>query len=152
MLDVIIAVREPGRLKPDWSGRFELPEIPAVGSYITINRPGEAAPWGEEMIVKKIWWMLFNPNAAKADGGREPRGQVKQIVVVCEAALGPFSTKAWRKAHEGRSGVQTFEVSRFSWKPDRDAESQTALARKLMGWPGVSKFGKKLGPVDGGKS
>lgn len=150
MLDVIIAVREPGRLKPDWSSRFLLPEIPEIGSYITINRPGESAPWGEDMVVKKVWWMLFNPNGNSTENSPDHVGTVKQIIVLCEAALGPFSTKSWRNAHEGRTGVQTFEVARFAWEQERDSGVQSQLAKKLMHWPDAPKRGKP-GPKGGGK-
>jgi hypothetical protein len=139
MLEVIIAVREPGRLKPDTSARFELPEIPAIGSYITVNRPGESAPWGEEMIVKKIWWILHSPSGSTVEDSPEHIGTAKQIIVLCEAAIGPFSTKSWRRAHEGRPGVQAFEVSRFSWEPEQDPGIRSRLAMELIDWADGSK-------------
>ncbi|UQR60248.1 hypothetical protein LRP30_24845 [Bradyrhizobium sp. C-145] len=36
---VVIVVREVGKLNPEYSLEFELPEIPTIGSYISINRP-----------------------------------------------------------------------------------------------------------------
>ncbi len=38
MVNVILVVREPGNLKPEYSLEFELPEVPAIGSYISIQR------------------------------------------------------------------------------------------------------------------
>ena len=41
---VIVIVRESGRLKPDYSLEFDLPDIPAVGSYLSIQRPDKPRP------------------------------------------------------------------------------------------------------------
>ncbi|HEY2178308.1 MAG TPA: hypothetical protein VGH15_06975 [Caulobacteraceae bacterium] len=138
MVEVIIAVREPGRMKPDWLAPFDLPEIPAVGSYITINHPGERAPWGEEMVVKRIWWQLFSPLTGEQNGEptttAEARGSVRQIIVLCEAAVGPYSTKGWRRAHEGKTGIHAFEVSRFAWESGKESPIQSRIAKRLMQW------------------
>jgi len=48
-LHVIIVVREEGRLKLDYSLEFEVPEVPAVGSYISIRRQDKREPWGEDL-------------------------------------------------------------------------------------------------------
>jgi hypothetical protein len=47
MVKITLMVRELGGLKPDFSLEFELPEAPAVGSYISIQRPEHKAEWGK---------------------------------------------------------------------------------------------------------
>jgi|GEM_PF-4143095 len=42
---VVIVVREVGKLNPEYSLEFELPEIPTIGSYISINRPDNPDPY-----------------------------------------------------------------------------------------------------------
>jgi hypothetical protein len=39
MTRVIIIVREAGKLKPDYSLDFDLPEVPQVGAYVSMHRP-----------------------------------------------------------------------------------------------------------------
>ncbi len=46
MVQIVVVVREPDRLKPDYSLRFDLPEIPKTGSYILIQRPDLPEPFG----------------------------------------------------------------------------------------------------------
>ncbi len=47
MVKINLVVRELGKLKPDYSLDFELPEVPAIGSYISIQRPDHPEPfWG----------------------------------------------------------------------------------------------------------
>jgi hypothetical protein len=115
MVDVIIVVREVGRLKPDYSLKFDLPEVPAVGSYVSINRPDVRDPLGEDMIVRKVWWRLFHPvtDGVVDEDQAERAGVVKEIFVECEPALGPYSSSSWQRALKGRRGVEEFEVERF---------------------------------------
>jgi hypothetical protein len=122
MTEVIIVVREPGRLKPDFSLKFDLPEIPAVGSYISINRPDERDPLGEDMIVRKVWWRLFHPIIAGLVSGAEAEraGTVKEIFVECDPAIGPYSTASWRRGLKGRDRVEEFEVSRRRFTDPED--------------------------------
>jgi hypothetical protein len=61
MVQINLVVRELGRLKPDYSLDFELPEVPAVGSYISIQRLDHPEPYGEDVIVRKVWWRLKHP-------------------------------------------------------------------------------------------
>jgi hypothetical protein len=44
MVKINLVVRELGKLKPDYSLDFELPEVPAIGSYISIQRPDHPEP------------------------------------------------------------------------------------------------------------
>ena len=55
MVKINLVVRELGKLKPDYSLDFELPEVPAVGSYVSIQRPDKPKPYGEDVIVRKVW-------------------------------------------------------------------------------------------------
>jgi hypothetical protein len=116
MVDVVLVVRELGKLKPDYSLHFSLPEVPAVGSYISINRPDHRDPYGEDVIVRQVWWRLFHPITAGVVSGpaAERAGQVKEIFVECEIAMGPYASGEWRRSYEGRPGVEEFEVSRLS--------------------------------------
>jgi hypothetical protein len=54
--DATAAVSGCLRLKPDFALDFDLPEIPTVGSYISIQRPEHEAEWGEDVVVRKVWW------------------------------------------------------------------------------------------------
>jgi hypothetical protein len=64
MVRVNVVVREAGRLKPDYSLDFELPEVPKVGSYISIQRPDKPEPYGEDLIVRQVWWRLWHPETS----------------------------------------------------------------------------------------
>jgi hypothetical protein len=44
MVKVHIVIRQIGRLKPDYSLDFELPEVPRIGDYISIHRPDRPEP------------------------------------------------------------------------------------------------------------
>jgi hypothetical protein len=114
VVEVFVIVRGVGRLKPDYSLKFELPEVPAIGSYISINRPDVMVPLGEDLIVKQVWWRLFHPvTGAHADDKEEDRaGSLIEIMVECDIAIGPYASESWRKSYEGRPGVVEFEVER----------------------------------------
>jgi hypothetical protein len=113
LVEVVIVVREVGRANPEYSLKFDLPEIPAVGSYISINRPDHRDPLGEDLVVRKVWWRLFHPITAgyARDGEAERAGEVKEIFVECDKALGPYASDDWRTSVEGRE-VERFEVER----------------------------------------
>ena len=38
MLKIVLVIREAGRLKPDYSLQVEVPELPRVGDYISVQR------------------------------------------------------------------------------------------------------------------
>ena len=55
MTRVRIVVREVGRKKPDYSLDFDLPEIPKIGSYISIRRPDTPEGYDDEdLIVRQV--------------------------------------------------------------------------------------------------
>jgi hypothetical protein len=125
---VIIVVREIGHLKPDYSLSFDLPSVPGVGSYLSIQRPDTPKPFGEDLVVRRVWWRLTHPETAGfATGGKEKIGSVEEIYVECDPALGPWSSDHWHdmmKAAEARGiKVEEFEVERLSYR-QRDIEQK----------------------------
>jgi len=61
MTRITVVNREVEKLNPEYSLEFDIPEIPKPGSYISIHRPDEPEPYGEDMIVEKVWWRLEHP-------------------------------------------------------------------------------------------
>jgi hypothetical protein len=126
MTRVIIMVREPGKLKPDYSLQFELPEVPRVGSYISICRPDTVGPFGEDMIVRQVWWRLSTSvTASFVSKNEEKVGRTIEIFVECEPALGPYSSDRWRRDMEGARNrgieIEDFDLARFSVR-EKDIE------------------------------
>jgi hypothetical protein len=82
MTQVTVVIREVGRLNPDYSLEFELPEVPKVGSYISVHRPDNPEPYSEDMIVKEVGWRLEHPETRAATSGDEPLkiGSLKEIL------------------------------------------------------------------------
>jgi hypothetical protein len=124
MTRVTVVVREVGRLNPDYSLAFELPEVPAVGSYISIHRPDNPEPYSEDMIVKEVWWRLEHPETRSSTSGDEPQkvGSLKEIFVECVQATSPYSADRWRDKLEQRrehgADVPEFDVARVSVRQD----------------------------------
>jgi len=118
MVKITLMVRELGGLKPDFSLQFELPEVPAVGSYISVQRPEHEAEWGEDVIVRKIWWRLRHPETAAVASPPLKVGAVREIVVECEVATSPWSSDRWLKSAEFARArgvhVGAFEVARLN--------------------------------------
>lgn len=125
MPQVIIVVRETGRLKPEYSLPFELPEVPAVGAYISITRP-DSKLHSEDLVVRKVWWRLHTPEEGLGTG--EPKvGRLTEVMVECDAAVGPYSRDRWRDGLEAARSrgieVETFEIERFSVRQDQLGEN-----------------------------
>ena len=118
MVKVNVIVRELGRLKPDYSLDFELPEVPAIGSYISVQRPDKHEPFGEDLIVRKVWWRLKHPETAGFGSQPAKIGSLTEIFVECDPALSPYSSDDWRRLAEGAKSrgveVEDFEVARVS--------------------------------------
>ena len=124
MVTIEIKVRDPESGIPDWSLQFELPEIPRVGDYISIQRPEHRSEWGEDLIVRHVWWRLrhsetrtqYSPDEAKLGG-------VREVIVECDPAIGPWSSDRWRdslkSARERGATVEDFDVKRLSVREDR---------------------------------
>jgi hypothetical protein len=124
MMRVVLVVREVGRLNPEYSLDFELPEVPAVGTYISIHRPDKPHPYGEDMIVEKVWWQLKHPETRAFAFGDEPKkiGSLNEIVIECVQATGPYSSDRWRdmlEAHRERGAeIPAFEIARVQVRQD----------------------------------
>jgi hypothetical protein len=122
MTRVTIVVREVGRLKPDYSIDFDLPEIPRPGDYVSIQRPDQPEPYGEDMIVDKVWWRLNHPETGGFASGPQKIGGLTEIIVECVQAIGPHSSDRWRDTLTGKRengiDVPEFEVARFSVRRD----------------------------------
>jgi hypothetical protein len=119
MVKINLVVREPAKFKPDYFLDFELPEVPSIGSYISIHRPDKPEPYGEDVVVKKVWWRLEHPEimgSHHADAGKI--GSLIEIFVECDIALGPYASDAWREWAAGAKArgatVDKFEVARAS--------------------------------------
>jgi hypothetical protein len=114
-----IVIRELGKTKPDYSLVFDLPEIPRVGDYISIHRPNKPEPYGEDLIVRYVWWRLEHPETRSVvTAGTERTGGLKEIFVECDPAVGPHSSDDWRDSLEAArdrgATVEEFKVSRLS--------------------------------------
>jgi hypothetical protein len=117
MVKLNLVVRELGSLTPDYSLDFELPEVPAVGSYVSIQRPDKREPYGEDVIVRKVWWRLKHPETAPVTS--VPKiGSLHEIFLECDVAIGPYASDHWRKLAEAAkshgANVEEFEVARYS--------------------------------------
>jgi hypothetical protein len=123
MVRFTVVVREPGRLKPDYSLEFVAAELPREGDYLSVQRPDHERPFGEDMIVAKVWWRLSHPETEPVTLERGPAGTVDEIIVECVPAVGPWSSDRWRDSL-GRAGAPAFEVSRLSIR-----ESEIEAAR-----------------------
>jgi hypothetical protein len=118
MVKINLMVRELGGLEPDFSLDFELPEVPAVGSYISIQRPEHEAEWGEDVIVRKVWWRLKHPEMAAHASNPPKLGTVHEIFVECDVATSRWSSDRWLKSAEAARArgvnVEAFEVARLN--------------------------------------
>jgi hypothetical protein len=117
MLKVTVVVREVGTLKPDYSLDFNLPELPKVGDYISVHRPDKPEPYGEDMIVRQVWWRLEHPETGGYSSGQPKTGHVNEIFVECAPAIGPYSSDHWRdmlERHRAHREVPELKVARMS--------------------------------------
>ncbi|QND50800.1 hypothetical protein HB779_02030 [Phyllobacterium sp. 628] len=115
-MKITVVIREVGKLQPDYSLDFDLPEVPRTGEYISIQRPDKREPFGEDVIVRNVWWRLTHPETAGF--ASEPKiGKVQEIIVECEPALSPYSSDAWKKlligARDRGHTVEDMTVERF---------------------------------------
>ncbi|HVW74762.1 MAG TPA: hypothetical protein VHC39_14095 [Rhizomicrobium sp.] len=111
MFHVYIVVRESrGRLKPDYSLEFALPEIPRVGDYLSIQRPDHRKPYGEDLVVRQVWWRLAHSETGPIATDPPKVGKVDEIYVECDPVIGPWSSDDWRNAN---SGAEEMKVARL---------------------------------------
>ena len=112
MIRAHVVVRESrGRLKPDYSLEFDFPELPKVGDYVSIQRPDHPQPFGEDLIVRQVWWRLAHPETGPAASKPPKAGSVHEIFVECDAVVGPYSSDDWRRANPG---AEEMKIERFS--------------------------------------
>jgi hypothetical protein len=119
MPQVTIVVRELGSTRPDYSLLFTLPDIPCVGDYISVHREDTPTPHGEDLVVRRIWWRLETSEVRTAPPAETVQaGDVREIVVECDPALGPYSSDRWRASLEAAKkrgvAVEEFDIVRFS--------------------------------------
>ena len=118
-MKINLVVREPSRVKPDYSLDFEVPEVPAIGAYISIGRPDCPEPYSEDVIVRRVWWRLHHPETGTASTANSAKlGKVTEVFVECEVAEGPYASDDWRSviesARQRGHEVERFDVERFS--------------------------------------
>jgi hypothetical protein len=118
MTKITVVVREVGKLKPDFKLDFDLPDVPSVGSYISIQRPEHEAEWGEDVIVRKVWWRLKHPETSASASNPPKFGTSRQIIVECDVATSPWSSDSWLELAEAARArglsVEAFEVDRLN--------------------------------------
>lgn len=88
----------PGGGEADYSLKFELPNVPRPGDYVSIMRP--TAPGTEDFIVRRTWWHLDypeSPDVLIGEAGDAYWGSVRQLIVECEFAKGLTSGEGHRR-------------------------------------------------------
>lgn len=98
----------PGGGKIEYSLVMDMPEIPRLGDYISITRPGQTG--AETFIVKRAWWNL------EVDESK-PKAAVKEIQVECEFAVSKLASEDHRRTcqdYHARNGrLLEFDVSMY---------------------------------------
>jgi hypothetical protein len=124
MTRINVVVREVGKFNPEYSLEFDVPEVPTPGTYISIHRPDKPEPYGEDLIVEKVWWRLEHPETRALLLGDEARkvGSLIEIFVECLQATGPYSSDQWRdmldRRREHGAEIPEFEVARVQIRQD----------------------------------
>jgi len=118
MFEVTLVVVPPGGGEADYSLRMTVPALPREGDYLTVLRKDAAGkdrefPGTEDFIVRRVWWTFEFPDDGEIYhvAGEDPVGQVGQIGIECEYAIGPYSSQT----HKRDSGpdARTFEASAY---------------------------------------
>jgi hypothetical protein len=116
-----VVVREVGRNTPDYSLEFEAPAPPAVGAWLSIVRPDSKYGHSEDVVVRHVWWKLSHPETEPVATDSKV-GELVEIIVECDPALGPHSLDRWRDslaaARARGIAVAEFDVARFSVRED----------------------------------
>lgn len=101
----------PGGGEAEYTLEFDLPAVPRSGDYISIKRPGQNGT--EDFMVRRAWWWLWTPEVNAAVIEDEPMiGQVEDLVVECEFAIGPFSDEQHLRTAQGY-GAKRFEDTAY---------------------------------------
>ncbi len=118
MVKFIVVVREIGESSPDFSLEFEASVLPSIGSYLSISRPDALHGHTEDLVVRHIWWRLHHPETNGFASEPPKVGEVVDIQLECDQAIGPHSRDQWRttleRARERGVEVEEFNISRFS--------------------------------------
>lgn len=122
MIRFTLVVREIGRMKPDYSLEFEAPELPREGEYLSIQRPDKQPPYGEDVVVRNVWWRLNHPETGGFSSDTPKVGKVNEVFVECDPVIGPYSSDHWRDmltgARERGTDIEDMEVERLSIRED----------------------------------
>lgn len=122
LIEVIIVVRERQRAKPEHSINFALPALPRPGDYISVFRP-DSPTHSEDLVVRKVWWNLrYDDSSGYGDSDNPMVGRLRDIMVECDQAIGPYARDHWRDGlvgYEERGNVvERFDVERLSIRED----------------------------------
>jgi hypothetical protein len=137
MMRVLIVVHEAGSLELGDSFEFDLPEIPAKGSYISIERPDAQSPYGQDLIVREIWWRLRHPSPELAPT-KGKVGELAEIFVECERAVSPYSSERWRSSLGRRARERRALWFRSSVRHVVPRDLADHAARRLV-WGGLRR-------------
>ena len=102
---------------------LEAPALPREGDYPSVQRDDHERPFGDEMIVAKLWWRFCYPETGPVQSD-PPEGWLDEVIVEGIPAVGPWSSDQWRD-DLARFGAPEFEVSRLSIR-----ESELAAMRE----------------------
>jgi hypothetical protein len=112
---IILVAHEPGSTTVDFSLEFEVPVVPRQGDYISVARPDVRKPFGQDFIVRHVWWRLRHRETHVSSTTETP-GEFIEVFVECDPAIGPYSSQAWRdsleRARSRGCKVEEMHVSR----------------------------------------
>lgn len=102
---ILLVAVPPGGGEAEYSLGMECPAVPSVGDYITVMRnyvngaPSADYNGTEDFIVRRVRWQFTWPDtgAAYHDVDSSPVGEIAEIVVECEMAIGAFSSTAHKR-------------------------------------------------------
>ena len=122
MTQIILVVRQVGRLTPEYQLTLDVPEIPRRGDYISVNRPDAPEPYGEDFIVREIGWRFKDTNPGVIGADTDKPGKLTEITVEVDQAIGPYSSDRWRdmlvRHQDNGKEVPVFAISRLQVRQD----------------------------------
>jgi hypothetical protein len=113
LTNIVICIRQPGRLEiEDWC-TIDVPEVPNVGDYISLSSLDVREPLSEDCIVRHVWWRL-----KRGADGPDSVGSTIETLVECDVAIGPYASKAWqervRLVRSWGIPIEVFDVARIT--------------------------------------
>ncbi|KRA84184.1 hypothetical protein [Altererythrobacter sp. Root672] len=121
MIEVHLSFVPPGGGEVDYGLKMLMPALPREGDYISVMREGldptdEDRLGSENFIVRRVWWHCTYPDDGQIShtSGDEPMGACT-VNAECEFAIGPYSSKAHRRAAESKARYQAkeFEATNY---------------------------------------